>query len=101
MNAIDILEKWFKYSEYDPNRTSFNLLSSDYMMHKACENIEKLSSYDPSGTFAVLYAKHCFEECLKQARVKAYDVVANPDYLIEEREMYSPNRRISIRTVYA
>ena len=89
MNAIDILEKWFNYSEYDPNRTTFNLLSSDYMMHKACENIEKLSSYDPSGTFAVLYAKHCFEECLKQARVKAYDVVANPDYLIEEREMYN------------
>lgn len=60
MDAITFLKKFLAYAEYDPNQRTFNALSANYAFHRAIEQIKKISTYDPTGAFAVLYAKHSF-----------------------------------------
>ena len=59
--CYDILEAWAKYSNFDANRTQFNVLSYEYKYHEATKKIEKLvNEYDKSGVLAVLTIKHLF-----------------------------------------
>ena len=88
MNSAEIISKWLEYSNYDPNRKSFNLLSAQYEMHKICENIKQILTFDPLGSIAVLYAKNAFVNLMKEVKVGAFDVLSNPEYMSGEREMW-------------
>lgn len=88
MTAIEIINAWLSYTKYDPDKTTFNLMSNDYKLHRCNENIGKLSDYDPTGTLSVLYAKKIFLDVVKDGRVKLYELLTNPDYIAEERQMW-------------
>lgn len=89
MTYMDVLEKWAIYSEYDREQTSFNLLASNYTLHKVGKLIEiLLSEYDNTGMLAVIYAKIQFENLLKDTKIKVWDVLSNPDTYKEEKDMY-------------
>ena len=88
MDTISILKKFMTYAEYDPNQTTFALGSAHYEFHRSIEQIKKISAYDPTGAFGVLYAKHTFLKVLRDSKVNVFDVVSNPNYLWEEREMW-------------
>lgn len=89
MTYMDVLEKWAIYSEYDREQTSFNLLSSNYTLHKVGKLIEMLlSEYDNTGMLAVIYAKIQFENLLKETKITVWDVLSNPDTYKAEKDMY-------------
>lgn len=88
MRAVDILKKWLEYAEYDPEQRTHNLLSVKYDYHRVCANISSFLGYDPTGEIAVMYAKHRFASILKDSKVNAFDVVADPDCLKDEMEMW-------------
>lgn len=90
MKYIDILNKWGKYSKYDKDQKSFNLLSNNYRLHKVGNIIEMLlSEYDSSGLLAVIYAKIQFEKILKDTQINLWDILNDPDKIKEESEMLS------------
>ena len=87
--AAEILEKWAKYAEYDPDQKAFNLLSSTFAFNTVGKRIKSLiDGYDPDGNISMLYAKKAFLDILKNQKVSVYNVVANKKYLQEEQEMY-------------
>lgn len=88
MDTASILKKFMVYAEYDPDQHTFNLLSANYAFHKAIEQIKKITSYDPTGAFAVLHAKHSFMKVLKDCRLNAFEIISKPDSLREEYEMW-------------
>lgn len=90
MTALDILTAWAKYTNYDPDQKRFNLLSSEYELHRCNKRIEHLTTgYDPTGTLAMIYAKNTFLNLLKESKVHLYDVVANPEDFQETRDMWT------------
>jgi len=89
MTSQEIINKWLVYAEYDPNKKNHNVLSVNYEMHKICEKIKGILDYDPNGVFAVLFAKSAFLKLMKTAKVSAFDVLTNPEYLRDEKEMIS------------
>lgn len=88
MNVPEILNKWAEYSKYDPEQKKFNLLSGNYMMHRASENAKKIFEYDQSGQIAVLYLKTAFRDLCKDSVFKVIDVMENPDCITEHKTMW-------------
>jgi len=88
MTATEILQEWLKFAEYDPEQKQFNLLSVKYEYHKCCDTIRKFLDYDPMCEFSVLYAKKQYMEILKDTRVKAFEIIANPSAIAEEIQMW-------------
>lgn len=100
MNPIEILTKWAEYIEYDPEQKQFNLLSSEYAMHKCGKNIETLSKeYDPSGTLAVIYARNTFLDYLKQVKVSLFDVMNKPESFIETQAMWNLFGSVEVQNI--
>jgi hypothetical protein len=62
MTPSDILEKWIKYSKYDPDEHSFNMLSAHYAMNRICKEVASIMEMDPQGLFSLLYIKTKFEK---------------------------------------
>ena len=87
MTTADILDRWLKYSQYDEKKR-FNLLSPTYAMHKATEQMKTITSFDPTGTIAVLYAKQIFFDICDEMRVKLLDILSKPEEWAEDLEMY-------------
>ena len=89
MTPDTILQKFMEYVHYEPDQTSFNLLSDSYIFHNACKNIENNALvFDPSGQMAVLYARKVYNEVLRSARVPLLDVLCNEEEYKREKEMY-------------
>lgn len=89
MTAYDILEKFGEYANYDPDQTSFNLLSSNYEYHKACKHITSICNvWDHTGRMAVLYARCVYDNEISDARVKLHDLLIHPEAFKHEQEMY-------------
>ena len=88
MTTADILDRWLKYSQYDENQKSFNLLSPTYAMHKATEQMKTITSFDPSGTIAALYAKQIFFDICAELKVSLLDILSKPEEWAEDLEMY-------------
>ena len=88
MTAFDILNYWAKYTKYDPKQRSFNMLSATYKTNRCCKQIEKISSFDPTGAFSVMYAKKCFLEICNEFQIKLIDFMKDRDALKEECEMW-------------
>lgn len=88
MDAIYIMKKFLKYAEYDPEQKTFNLLSAQYRFHRCIEKIQKINAYDPTGAFGVMYAKKCFTDTLKDAKMDVFSIISDPSCLDEEREMW-------------
>ena len=89
ITAIDILNKWTELSEYDPNQTSFNMLSANYEMNRLGKRLEFLNSYDPTGNLAVIYLKHEMLEFWKQAHVRCIDILEDPNCINDQLEFYN------------
>ena len=60
MTTNEILKHWLTYSEYDPEQSSFNLLSTSYLYHKAGKVMTKVMEYDLSGVVALIYTAVIF-----------------------------------------
>lgn len=89
MTAHEILERFAQVVDYDPERRRFNLLSNEYVFHRACKSIAAITSdYDPSGAVGVLYAKGVFLSQMKDSRVSVLDVIEHPEGLSDIRDMY-------------
>lgn len=88
MTAFDILNHWAKYTKYDPKQRSFNILSANYKANRCCKQIEKISSFDPTGAFSVMYAKKCFLEICNEFQIKLIDFIRDRNALKEECEMW-------------
>lgn len=88
MTAFDILNHWAEYTKYDPEQKSFNMLSATYKANRCCKQIEKISSFDPTGAFSVMYAKKCFLEICNEFQIKLIDFMQNRNALKEECEMW-------------
>lgn len=89
MNAIEILERWASYSEYDPEQKKFNLLSTNYEMNRICKAIEAINAFDPTGTMAVLYTKKAFESLCADVRVTMREVLEKPETFHDDMEMWN------------
>ena len=88
MTQKDILDYWAKYSEYDENQTRFNLMSTNYRYHETGKKMAAIMQFDPTGIMAVLYAKLIFTETCKLCNIKVFDILENPDYLADEKQMW-------------
>jgi len=85
----DIIIRWAKFANYDPNQKQFNLLSANYVYHGAGELVEKLANgYDPSGVISVLYLKKVFTNVIGDIRVRVLDLMENPEGLDDIKEMW-------------
>ena len=70
MDIKKILDNFAKYTDYNPEQRSFNLLSTNYFFHEAGKKIEKtLNKYDPSGVLGVMYAKKAFLDAADGCRI--------------------------------
>ena len=99
MTAVEVLNRWADYAEYDPEQTRFNLLSAQYEYHKCIDNIVRFMDYDPTGALGVLYARQTFETVLQQARVKAIDIISDPHAFDQEIEMWRVFHHPDIKTI--
>lgn len=88
MTTSEIFQHWLKYSEYDPEQKSFNMLSANYQFHKIGDNMKKIMAFDPSGTIAILYAKAKYIELCKDVRITLADVFENPESYADDKEMW-------------
>ena len=89
MTTFEILDKFAEHVKYDPEQKTFNLLSSDYYFHAACERIKLMvDRYDPSGKMAVLYAKHTYFKALSQSKVKLLDLLEHPEEFEAEKQIH-------------
>ena len=88
MDTIKILNEWAKFSDYEPNKKTFNL--GTYWIDKGNKIIEKLQKYDDTGTLAVLYAKRLCKEFLLECRPKSYfDIIEDPSDYNESMNMWN------------
>ena len=85
---LDILEKFRKYADHDPNETHFDLLSNTYEYHRCCKQIAAMAHFDPNGIFSVLYAKQVFLRVMENSKIKVLKLLENPDIFSEEKEMF-------------
>jgi hypothetical protein len=88
MTAHEILEAWFRYTDFDPEQTHFHLGSINYAAHRINKQLISMLAYDPTGTISVICAKDCFLNICKEIRLPLLDVLAHPDELDRERELY-------------
>lgn len=89
-DILDVLNQWFQFSEYDPDRKCFNLLSSEYVFHKTNQRIESLlKDYDSSGALAVIYAKTVFRNEMKEYKVNLFDALSEPESLKPYQDAWS------------
>jgi len=88
MNAIEILNKWAKFINYNPDQTRFNLGS--YWIHDGNKKIEKLSEYDDSGILSALYAKQLCKKVLEEYRPKSlFELIQDPSDYEESKDMWN------------
>lgn len=99
MRIEDILKKWIEYTDFDPDRKKFNLLSAEYEFHKISKKMTDISQFDPSGTLAVLYAKNKFEQFTEHAKVPLRTILEEPDSLRESSEMWSMLHSAEVRSL--
>ena len=88
MTVPEILNKWAEYSEYDPEQTRFNLLSSNYEMHRASEKAKAINAFDNTGKMAVLYLKEMYRQICEQSSVRLISYLKDPTCLKEHLEMW-------------
>lgn len=88
MTVPEILNKWAEYSEYDPEQTRFNLLSSKYEMHRASEKAKAISAFDSTGKMAVLYLKEMYRQICERSSVRLISYLKDPNCLKEHLEMW-------------
>ena len=99
MTPNDILNAWIKYSEYDPEQKKFNLLSSNYHMHKASDAASAIMDYDPSGSIAVLYLKEMFQRLCENSTFKMIDLMEHPEALGKHKQMWDMFHSEGVRKI--
>ena len=90
MTASEILERWVKYSNFNPDQKKFNILSNNYQMHSISKKLVRINQYDQSGTLSVLYLKSEFEKICKQVSVSLFDLFSDHDMdgIEDDKEMW-------------
>ena len=84
MTPSDILEKWIKYSKYDPDEHSFNIMSAHYAMNRICKEVASIMEMDTQGLFSLLYIKTKFEKFCSSVKVTLTDVLNKTDGLDDD-----------------
>lgn len=88
MQASEILKAWLQYTDYDPNRTAFYLGSLQSSYHTCNKTISSFMPFNPSGEFAVLYAKKQFQKILSDNRINAFEAISHPELLKPHTDMW-------------
>jgi len=89
MTAIEVLEKWAKFSNYDPDNKKFILDGFSYDVQKGNDLISKLSTtYDNTGGLSVVFAKILCNKILMGNKSTYYEILSNPDKYNESKEMW-------------
>lgn len=99
MRIENILKKWIEYTDFDPDRKKFNLLSAEYEFHKISKKMTDISQFDPSGTLAVLYAKNKFEQFSEHTKVPLRTILEEPESLRESSEMWDMLHSAEVRSL--
>lgn len=99
MTAVEVLERWARYSRYDPEQKRFNLLNGEYEMHRCGDAISRLSTYDPSGALGVLYARDVCRRQMEGTKVRLLDVVSSPERFRESVEMWAVFESADMRAI--
>ncbi|NBI07546.1 hypothetical protein [Senegalia massiliensis] len=97
MNTIDILNKWAKFSKYEPNKNTWKAGSKQYELDKDNEVIATIMKYDSSSVSTCLYAKHIFKKHVSDKKFSILDILNN-NYNISEnvKEMWELFNSIEI-----
>lgn len=79
MNALDILNKWFEITDYNPDKKTFNLLNmDDYEIHKINKFIVKIcNEYDNEGLIPLIYVKYFADKYFKNLKISVLDILQN------------------------
>lgn len=89
MEYAEILDKWAKYTNYNPEQTKFNLANYSYEVHQINKRIEHIiKTYDETGALAIIQAKIMFKKILKNASYNALEYMKNPNIVEEEKEIW-------------
>lgn len=89
MNYSEILEKWAKYTNYNPEQRTFNVTNYSYELHEANKKIERiLEEYDKTGALAIIKAKITFEKMMKNSSYNALEYFQNPNIIKEDKEIW-------------
>lgn len=89
MEYADILDKWAKYTNYNPNQTEFNLANYSYKLHEVNKRIEHIIKiYDETGALAIIQAKIMFKRILKDSSYNALEYMKNPNIVEKEKEVW-------------
>lgn len=90
MLAIDILNKWMEYTNYNPEQISFNLLSNDWKLHDINKKIIKFQSeFDNEAIISVLATKYYFIKYLKETNISLYDLLNKNNTYNELNYLYN------------
>ena len=84
MTAQEVVEKWLKYSNFDPNKHQFNVLSTEYAMHQISKTLSTIMDMDPTCVMSVLYIKHEFEVICKSIKISYFDILDGKSGLSDE-----------------
>ena len=86
---IEILEKWAKFSKYDPEQKSFSFGNNSFFIKEGNDLISKIyNTYDKTGGLAVIYAKHLCIMLLKDRKASFYDILSSPHDYDAAKEMW-------------
>lgn len=89
MKYVDMLDKWAKYTDYNPQQTSFNLANIGFELHQVNKRIEHIiKTYDNTGALAVIQAKIMFKRMLQNGSYNALEYMKNPNIVKGDKEMW-------------
>lgn len=87
---IEILNVWLDYCKFDPNKSSFNLASVEYDMHKLNKKIVNIiNNFDNNGFLSLIYAKHNIKDLLKTIDINLFDIINNKKTFDVELNIWS------------
>ncbi len=90
MRYVDILDKWAKYTDYNPQQKSFNLANLSYELHQVNKRIEHIiNTYDNTGALAVIQAKIMFKRMLQSGSYNALEYMKNPNIVKDDKEIWN------------
>jgi hypothetical protein len=90
MTATDIINQWLELTNYNPEKTQFNLLVNDYQLHRINEKIITFQNkFDNESIITVLAVKSYFNKFLNDTTISLYDLLVNNKNLDDLKCIYN------------
>lgn len=73
---LDIIDKWAKLTQFNPNQTNFSIPSMAFEFNRCGKTMQTiLNNYDQTGMLAVMYMREQTAQILSQATVHLMDLI--------------------------